>query len=78
MMVIYNRDNNTGCNRDNFFLTLAEQKEKSTKNFKIFGHKALRFVDCFYLANIYLPKVNNGNTRTICEICPKLKHHFWL
>ena len=25
-----------------------------------------------YLAGIYLIKVNNGNTRTICEICLKL------
>ena len=26
----------------------------------------------FYLASIYLPKINNGNTRTICKISSKL------
>ena len=26
----------------------------------------------FYLAGIYLFKVNNVNTRTMCEICSKL------
>ena len=75
MMVIYNRDNNTGCNRDNFF---NNHSKKSTRFFTTFVHKALSFVDCFYLADIYLPKVNKGNTRTMCETCPKLRHHFWL
>ena len=31
---------------------------------------------CFIPAGIYFFKVNNGNTRTMCEICSKLtKRH---
>ena len=30
------------------------------------------FNDCPYPVGIYLLKVNNGNTRTRCEICSKL------
>ena len=31
---------------------------------------------CLYPAYIYLFKVNNGNTRTACEICSKLPERY--
>ena len=36
------------------------------------GFYATYILDAIYLPGIYLPKVNNRNTRTRCEICSKL------